>query len=277
MQLRTMFLSNLNLISVCFYRFSILYISGRILAMCGSTKLDPRAAFIGFYATRPELHGKGLGFKAWSKVMEYAGDTNCGLCSSPLQISLYRNKAGFVHQDPHLMSYYQLSTINLSSLEQSDDLTFEVIEVSDETFQATAKYDRELIGFDRTKLLELGFKETESVTLVAIDKKSSNVIGYGAIKSSNVKQAMLGPLYADNPVIAKSLLHGLLIQCPGGYEKGIIWMALDSNQDALDLATSIGNLAPGYAPAPRLFTRSVPEPPDVKKIYAIYSPDFSAY
>lgn len=238
-----------------------------------STKFDPRTAYIGFYATKPPFQGKGIGIQCWHKMIHYLGpDRNVGLCSSPSQVSTYRDKAGFRVQDINSMVLHDSSdTICFDSLVKNvENVTIRRLERSD--FSSVVAFDQTLVGLDRSKLLEPGLFEPDSIPMVAVN--GSTVLGYGAIKPTNVNKPMIAPLYADSPDIASSLLFHLLQSQLHSLSNGLVMFILDTNQHAMHIAASIG-LKPGYF-CPRLWTKS-PLTAHVSKIYALYSPDFHPF
>lgn len=239
-----------------------------------STKFDPRTAFIGFYATKPGYQGKGIGIKCWKKMLEYLGpDKNVGLCSSPSQVSVYRDKSGFKVEDTNAMVLHEASAndVNFDGLVKSvENVTIRRMEADDLPF--IISYDEKLAGINRSKLLEPGLNEPDSVVMVAV--KSAKIVGYGAIKPTNCDIPMIAPLYSDNQEIASCLLYHLLDSQREFVEKGLVMFVLNTNQGAMDLAASIGMKA-GYF-CPRLWTKS-PVTGDVSKIYGLYSPDFHPF
>lgn len=239
-----------------------------------NTKFDPRSAYIGFYATKPGFQGKGIGIKCWKKMLEYLGpDRNVGLCSSPSQVSVYRDKSGFTVEDTNAMVLHEADggSVNFDSLlKQVSNVEIRRMEPSD--LPSVIAYDESFTGLNRAKLLEPGLAEPESVVMVAIS--NSQIVGYGAIKPTNCDKPMIAPLYADNQEIASCLLYHLLDSQRDFVKKGLVMFILNTNQGAMDLAASIG-LKGGYF-CPRLWTKSVVNA-DVSKIYGLYSPDFHPY
>ena len=247
--------------------------------MCGCVTFDPRSAYIGFYATAPEMHGKGIGIKTWKAVKDHIEpDKNIGLCAAPAQIRLYREKAGFVNPDPFCMICTESDTLNLSQLSSHSPNNVVISEFNDTIQNAVIEYDENLIGLNRRRLIELGLREDKTLTLVASDAESNSVVGYGCLKWSNVNKVMLGPLYADTPEIAEFLLYRLLSEYKFADvpSTGLVWLLLDGNKAAVELSSRLGHKF--HYPSPRLFTKSVPQPPvDATKVYALYSPDIAPY
>ena len=206
-------------------------------------------------------------------MLEYLGpDRNVGLCSSPSQVTVYRDKSGFKVQDTNAMVLHESAwEVSFDSLEKEvENVTVKKMERSD--LQSIISYDEQVVGLNRAKLLEPGLTEPESTVMVAIS--DSKVVGYGAIKPTNCNKPMIAPLYADNPKIASCLLFHLLDAEREFVEKGLVMFILNTNQSAMDIAAQIG-LKGGYF-CPRLWTKSAITG-DVSKIYGLYSPDFHPF
>ena len=254
--------------------------AGQILSMCGGVTFDSRAAYIGFYATAPELHGLGIGIKTWRAVMDHIGtDSNIGLCAAPSQIKLYRDKGGFVHPDQTTMICTECDTLDLNVLNSVTPADIEINEFNDELLDEIVKFDENIVGYNRHQLISLGLKEEKTLALVATNTSTNKVVGYGCLKWSNVNKAMLGPLYADTATTAETLLLRLLsdYKHENVSSSGLVWLLLDGNKTAVELCKRL-DLKFSDKHSPRLYTKYVPQPPvDVSKVYAIFSPDIAPY
>ncbi|KAI1288096.1 hypothetical protein HDE_09612 [Halotydeus destructor] len=251
--------------------------TGQILAMCGGTNFDPSLGYIGFYATCPDHQGKGLGTSVWSRVMQHLGqDCNIGLCATPSQAPMYRDKAGFRFQSEHSMIYYYApGNIEPAKLSAKPVNRVTIKSLDDSMMDKVIDYDQQLIGLNRSQLIRLSVKEESAHTLVALDDSSAQVVGFGTIKWSNMDNAILGPVYADSDSIAELLVVELCSKYPEIKHKGLNWMTDSSNEAAGKMAAKLG-LSPVML-NPRLYTKFVPKSPDTSKIYAIFSPDFSPF
>lgn len=249
--------------------------------MCYGTKFYDECGMIGFYGVKLGYQGLGLGYDVWKKVMDYLGgkDANIGLCAAPAQVKLYKEKAGFVLQDPvHNMIEYIAPCCTLNHITPSADdcSNFQIIPINQDTIESVIKYDTSIIGKDRSKLLNLSLFEPTCIAFVAVDvKDKKNVLGYGAIKMSTYDVPMIAPLYSDSYDISKVILYNLLMNCPISLEKGAITFALDSSKDSTKLLQLAG--FKNTFVAPRLYTKSVFTINSPEKVYSLLSPDFGPY
>lgn len=244
--------------------------------MCFGSKYIKECATIGFYGVKKGYQGCGLGVDVWKKVIDYIGkDNNIGLCSSPAQAKIYREKSGFVVQDNFSMIEMVAPSCTLNHITPSDEdrSVFQIIPVSSDTLDSVISYDRQMIGRDRGKLLSLSLFEPTCIAFVAVDvKNKQKVLGYGAIKMSSYDVPMIQPLYADSYDISKVLLYNLIMNCPLALEKGAITFTLDASSDARKLFKLTG--FEEALSAPRLFTQRVLTIEQPHKVYSIISPDF---
>ena len=74
-------------------------------------------------------------------------------------------------------------------------------------------YDRSIHGLQRDHFLDNWVNPDIVTTLIATS--GNDIIGYGCIQPDRNNQ-YLGPLYADNDIVAESILRGLLLSVPDG-------------------------------------------------------------
>ena len=240
---------------------------------------------------------------------DHDDNVNIGLFSSPDQISTYKQKAGFVVEDVISMTLYESHGVDTCSPSSSSTFCSHGVDVDvdddvsmlngvklltlhpvvpDSTLvpeqqkllllSQVIQFDQRLMnGVDRSRLLSLTLCEPETVTLVAIDSTTHQVIGYGSMKTTNYRDGrpLLAPLYADRYDVAVAIVKGLTDRSPGSKRNGFFSFGLHPNPDAERLAALFGLEA--HLRAPRLFTRSAIGGVDVNKIYAIISPDVTPY
>ncbi|GFY37580.1 n-acetyltransferase domain-containing protein [Trichonephila inaurata madagascariensis] len=102
-------------------------------------------------------------------------------------------------------------------------------------------YDYDLTGCNRSIALEMSCKEKDSKTFVAF--KDGKCVGFGSIKKSCLDAGRVGPLYADDPVVAEILLRKLLEAFPE--RKGFAMMTISCNVHANNLVKKLSCPATG--------------------------------
>ncbi|GFU33814.1 acetyltransf_18 domain-containing protein [Nephila pilipes] len=131
------------------------------------------------------------------------------------------------------------------------------------------QYDATIAGFERKPILELNCKEKDSQTFVAFN--NGTCIGYGSIKRSCLGAGRVGPLFADDPVVAEALLKKLLESFP--QRKGFAMMTLRDNIIANSFIRKLGN--PEINTCIRLYSKEKLKT-DRNRIYAVTDMNFSA-
>lgn len=99
-------------------------------------------------------------------------------------------------------------------------------------------------------------------------------LGYGCIRPHPFSgRMMLGPLYSDNFQVAESLATSLLkAHSLRVATNGIVWNAIDSNSESINLARKIGLVE--IERCERVFTQKIIQA-DYQLIYSVFSSDFS--
>lgn len=132
----------------------------RILGMCTGAFIHPNIAFIGMYAVRPELHGKGIGKAMWRRMMEHVSDSNAGLYAVPEYLTMYRDQAGFKSPDTRLLFIYESDEHSPPNVDLlvSSIRGIEVCSISEQHYQMVAHYDAIVHGYSRLTLLANVFR-----------------------------------------------------------------------------------------------------------------------
>lgn len=91
------------------------------MATCACVRQTPSLLFIGQYAVRKKLQGRGVGRRLW-KVMENRwGDSNVGLGAVPEYFPMYRDKAGLSRVESWATIVYNTSTVTPERLPTPPD------------------------------------------------------------------------------------------------------------------------------------------------------------
>lgn len=64
--------------------------TGEVVGSCAAIKQKDDLYFVGLYAVRLALQGRGIGMKMWDYAMRRIGDSNAGLNAVPKHLSTYR-------------------------------------------------------------------------------------------------------------------------------------------------------------------------------------------
>jgi ribosomal protein S18 acetylase RimI-like enzyme len=153
--------------------------------MCAGVFVNPDTAFIGLYAVSPKYQKLGIGIRMWRQIMTHIGDRNAGLYAVPEHLVMYRDRAGFTHEDNKLLYIYESDTVRTVDLVKNIRGTrIKRIDVS--LIPQIIEYDTQVHGYSRAKLLPHVFSEGDTISLAAIDEYDNKVVGYGSFRTNNI-------------------------------------------------------------------------------------------
>lgn len=221
------------------------------ISCISAVKYGNNFGFIGFYIVHPNFRGLGYGIQIWNEGMKRLSGRNVALDGVLAQQDNYR-KSGF---------NFAYSNIRYEGIVPKDLLplpnishTFELDDV--------IQYDRKFFPEDRTQFLHSWLKQYGSFTLVSYDSNSA-IQGYAVIRPCKIGWK-IGPLFAENPEIARAILNNLLALIP---ENQTFYLDVpEPNHDAIRLAESF-NMSVVFGTA-RMYTREEPEI-DIYKIFGV--------
>ncbi|RWS24706.1 GNAT family acetyltransferase-like protein [Leptotrombidium deliense] len=249
--------------------------TGKVIGACAGPRSTADIAFIGLYCVHKDYQGLGLGLKLFKKVREELGDINIGLGAVPSQISTYRDKAGFTVEDKTRMIVFEGKVTGLENLTNAVD-GVSVVSICDSLMPQVIDYDESITKYRRDAIIQLTCTEPLSISMAAVRKENNSdiVLGFGCVKRSNIDEVIMGPLYANNDLIAEVLITSLINSFPPAVQHGLIIFALNGSIGALTIPEKLG--LERKEEVPRLYTKSVPDA-DVSRIYSILTPNFSPY
>ena len=184
-------------------------LDGELIASISVVRYREAYAFLGFYIVRPEFRGKGLGLRLWDHALGLVGDSTIGLDGVVDQIPAYE-RSGF------RLAYR--SARYATSVDSSPAGPAEASPVREADLGEVQHYDARVFGTPRPEFLEAWLSQPGIHARVVRD--GGRVTGYGAIRAA-VDGYRIGPLFADAPVIAETLLDALRVTTPSGAKVAI--------------------------------------------------------
>lgn len=173
---------------------------GEIIGCVAGVQVHPDLGhFLGLYAVRPDLQGRGLGVKMWNYLMDHhvqPAKGNAGLYAVPEHLHTYRDRAGFRVQDPDRNMVVHMSkpgsrvdtsklVRKMGNVDVHDILTgSKVVDdigqqdkclIQHDIESRVTEYDRSVTGIGRDKLLSNCFREPDSLSFAAINKFDKQV------------------------------------------------------------------------------------------------------
>jgi hypothetical protein len=224
---------------------------GAPVACLSAVAYDDSFGFIGLYIVRPGFRAMGFGMRIWQHGMAYLGNRNVGLDGVVAQQANYR-KSGF---EPAWRN------IRFQGLVEGADGA-NVSEVSALPFEQLVAYDSLHFSCERARFLAQWIGQPESAALAVVS--GGRIRGYGVLRSCQTG-CKIGPLFADDALVADDLLRALCARFPGRM------MTLDvpeTNPAALALAGRHG-MARVFETA-RMYTKGMPALP-VGQVFGVTS------
>ena len=227
--------------------FLIGRLDGEPVVCISVAKYGQAFGFLGFYIARPPVRGKGFGIQVWRAGMARLAGRNVGLDGVVAQQANYR-KSGFrsawnnIRQEGTPASAPPPAGVSL-------------LDARSVAFDKLAAYDRRFFPEARDSFLASWITLPERAAMVAL--RDGELAGFAVMRACQAA-SRVGPLFAESPEIAASLISSLAAKT------GAIAVAVDmpdNNKPAIALAERIG-LKPSFETA-RMYTG-----PDPKVDYA---------
>ncbi len=171
------------------------------------TSYDGEFGFMGLFIVRPEFRGRGLGRRLWHARL--------GLLRSRLQpgaaigmdgvlpMQQWYTRGGFV---------FSHRTLRYEGVGQAHERGAEVVVADELDFERLLAYDRRCFPAPRGRFLRAWIAQPDSLALATVD--GGVVRGYGVIRRCG-RGAKIGPLFADDAVVAEALYSSLAAFVPG--------------------------------------------------------------
>ncbi|MEW2917669.1 GNAT family N-acetyltransferase [Ruegeria sp. ANG10] len=207
------------------------FLDGEMIASISVVHYDDTFAFLGFYIVHPEHRGTGHGLKLWKRAMSNSTAHNIGLDGVVDQQHNYR-KSGFAFAYNNYRFTGTVADIQqaLASSAGTEILTA----VSNEL----KEYDRQLFPTPRDTFLQGWISAPTHVSRVY--SEVGQIKGYATMRPCRTGYKV-GPLFADRPDIAETLLASLLETLPEDQSAQDVFIDIPQpNRAAFDLAAKLG-------------------------------------
>ena len=174
------------------------FLGDELIATISVVKYDDSFGFLGFYIVKPEYRGQGFGIQTWKAGMDYLKGYVIGLDGVLDQQKKYE-KSGFklAYQNIRYKITDEVPFINDPAVVNLNKLPVEQLEL----------YDRSFFPADRMNFINKWIDQPNSHGLGVMSDQL--LAGYGVIRKCQIGYK-IGPLYADKPEQANSLLSSLV-------------------------------------------------------------------
>jgi GNAT superfamily N-acetyltransferase len=212
-------------------------------------------AFIGFYIVRPELRGQGIGSPLFGRALDRAGERVVGLDGVLEQEASYA-KRGFVlaHRNVRWRT------------EGGGGAPEGLVELSSVPFEELLAFDAPIFGTERESFLRPWVDRPAGHALACLDE--GRLAGYAVLRACHTGMKV-GPLFADGPEVAETLLAGMLAAAGPATEVFVDMPAANARAAVL---RERREMEAGFETV-RMYLNGRP-PEDVERVFAVTSFEF---
>lgn len=248
--------------------------TGKVVATCACVRQHPSLFFVGMYAVRKALQGRGVGPRVWKAMSQRLGSSNAGLNAVPKHLSTYRDRAGYSFVEPWSTLVFNTTAVTPENLPLPTE-ELRVVPIDEELMPQVIAYDALIHGYDREKTITLTVADEDGITRAVVRSLDGEdqVCGFGKVSSNILGGAMAGPLYAQDRESAGVLLRNLVEANPLT-RVSLTMMVVDCNPEACGLAEDLG-LSP-HMKVPRCYLKAT-VPACFQQIYAQHDLNFSSF
>lgn len=230
----------------CFYAadpggFLIGELAGEPVGCISAVSYAGRYGFVGLYIVRPEFRGQGYGWRLWQAALTRLRGHNVGLDGVVAQQSNYA-RSGF------RLAY---RNVRYRGRAEPAALHASIVPASEVAYEAIADFDRQIFPERRDAFLRHWLTQPMAGAYVARD--GGRLTGYTVVRRCRVGWK-IGPLGADEPVIARRLYEAAAAHAP--VDETIFVDVPEANPGAQSFLAVLG-LAPVFETA-RMYTGADP-------------------
>lgn len=192
--------------------------TGAILGMLTASMYSNGTAFLGFFVLDPSIRGQGLGGALFGKCLDYVlaqGIKTVGLDAVQDQVGTY-GRRGFKDCGQKVVMYERQPTIS-----DSAQVAEEVTDIKQASVSALAEMDYQHTGFRRDALWKILLEQAD-LEGWAIEKNGELKAMIVARKTTDGWK--IGPLYAEEPEHAQSLLQHTIRELGDEVLKAEVWV-----------------------------------------------------
>ena len=250
--------------------FFIGEVEGQPISSISVMKHTKNVAFIGQFLVYETHRSCGYGLKTWQMALEKASlqkDCNLGLDALSGTENMYE-KSGF--KSAWCVRRVEYAAAQGALVLKSLQPAVEILPVSSVQFHEIVEYDTSIYGFSRETFLQKWLYASNSHSYVATDEEGK-VSGYVVVRTALKRDEgwKIGPLFADDPSITRSLYKAVFDRLSGEDENAKVIADVPygnaTNQQAIQLVEEIPSTT--ILNCTRMYTRGVPTNIHLQKIY----------
>ncbi len=227
--------------------------NGEMVGSISTVSYSNGFKFGGLLIVRPDFRNKGIGRLLISHMLHYSADSNLG-CDGVLQMVKKYESYGFIPAHDNIRYVGRGAPFPSKNLE--------IVPISSVPLPQLTEYDARMFPSERENFLSLWTSQPDSYGLAFI--ADGLIKGYGLIRRCYTGHKV-GPLFAEDEVIATDLLSALLSKFP---DEEFILDIPAPNRFAVDLARRFG-MKEAFRTL-RMYTRGTPDI-DMDHVFGITS------
>jgi GNAT superfamily N-acetyltransferase len=178
---------------------------GQPVGCISAVSYDRRFGFIGLYIVVPDWRGRGIGRRLWNEAMTRLAGQVVGLDGVPAQQANYR-RSGFE------LAWNNVRFAGLARAREGSEGA-QLRPLAEVDFDTLCDDDRRIFPAARAAFLRCWIALPDTHALAWIEH--GRLAGWGVIRRCR-QGHKIGPLVADNPLIAKALFAALCHRVPAG-------------------------------------------------------------
>jgi GNAT superfamily N-acetyltransferase len=186
----------------CFYAadpkgFFIGEQEGEIISVASEVNYDTSSSFFGLYIVKKSYRNQGYGLRMTEHCLKYAGNRNIGLDGVLENVHLYQRKGFkpfFINQRFEHLGF------------DTESNSSEIVTLSSLSLNDIVAYERSCFFGNRSKFIEKWITQPQVTALAYL--KNNKIQGYGVCRKC-YQGYKIGPLFANNEIIAESLFLAL--------------------------------------------------------------------
>ncbi|XP_077529692.1 uncharacterized protein LOC144142197 [Haemaphysalis longicornis] len=191
---------------------------GEVIGSCCSPFVGEGMAKLCLHGTQLCYRNQGLGTELATRAMEHIGDANAYTLCIPEHEHIYLNKYQF-NVSPRIFQILGPAVPRLAGvINQLPGVR--VLDSERGVRELLMDYDTEIVGFNRTALMDRMLKEKNTMLRIAL-REDNQIGGYGLIGDGVHGAAIVRHLSADSIEIAELLLGRLFRDFPSVASRGV--------------------------------------------------------
>lgn len=193
----------------CFYAadpggFLIGLLDDKPVSSISVVKYGATFGFLGLYIVQSEYRDRGYGLRIWEEGMKYLENRDVGLDGVIEQVADYA-RSGFK------IAYYNTRYQGKAVDGGRDNADPRIVELSEIPFEELRAYDDALFPAPRHDFLRCWISQSQGIALGIVEDEQ--LAGYAVLRVCQTG-FKIGPLFADNEILAEALFQALSSRVP---------------------------------------------------------------